>query len=88
MAGGLNREDALAEAQHRGIAEADPSLDIGGFDTANKLVGKKNSHVAVLQVTNFHYIIAHGYRCSVDYHGKCNFRNSSDARSCFGYWSD
>jgi homoserine dehydrogenase len=29
---------ALADAQRRGIAEADPSLDIDGYDTANKLV--------------------------------------------------
>jgi homoserine dehydrogenase len=30
-------EQALAEAQARGYAEADPSLDIGGFDAAHKL---------------------------------------------------
>ena len=30
--------EAIAEAQTIGIAEADPSLDIEGFDTANKLV--------------------------------------------------
>mmetsp|Transcript_6419 Transcript_6419/g.15192 ORF Transcript_6419/g.15192 Transcript_6419/m.15192 type:complete len:364 (-) Transcript_6419:42-1133(-) len=29
---------ALAEAQRLGIAEADPSLDVDGWDTANKLV--------------------------------------------------
>lgn len=31
-------DQALKEAQRRGIAEADPSLDVDGFDTANKLV--------------------------------------------------
>lgn len=30
--------DALAEAKMRGIAEADPSLDVEGWDTANKLL--------------------------------------------------
>lgn len=34
---------ALAEAQQRGIAEADPTLDIDGWDTANKLVILANS---------------------------------------------
>src|SRR6202012_3278795 len=29
--------DVLAEAQHLGYAEADPTLDIGGGDTAHKL---------------------------------------------------
>jgi homoserine dehydrogenase len=35
--------DALQEAQARGIAEADPSLDIEGFDTANKLILLSNA---------------------------------------------
>jgi len=30
--------DALKEAQERGIAETDPSLDVDGWDTANKLL--------------------------------------------------
>ncbi len=30
--------EALKEAQDRGIAETDPSLDIQGWDTANKLL--------------------------------------------------
>ena len=30
--------EALAEAQARGVAEADPSLDVEGWDTANKLL--------------------------------------------------
>lgn len=38
MAAGRPYAEALAEAQARGIAEADPSLDVEGWDTANKLV--------------------------------------------------
>ena len=38
MEAGRSREDALMEAQRVGIAEADPTLDIEGLDTANKLV--------------------------------------------------
>ncbi|WP_419904903.1 homoserine dehydrogenase [Kiloniella sp.] len=38
MATGRSYDDALKEAQDRGIAEADPTLDVGGWDTANKLV--------------------------------------------------
>ena len=33
----LSFDDALREAQTLGYAEADPTADIGGFDTANKL---------------------------------------------------
>ncbi len=40
---GLPFADALAEAQRRGIAEADPSLDIDGFDAAAKLLIVANS---------------------------------------------
>jgi homoserine dehydrogenase len=43
MAGGRTYADALAEAQRRGLAEADPSLDVEGWDTANKLVIIANS---------------------------------------------
>jgi homoserine dehydrogenase len=35
---GLAYAEALAEAQRLGIAEPDPSLDVGGWDTACKLV--------------------------------------------------
>ena len=38
MTAGESYAVALAEAQRRGIAETDPSLDVGGWDTANKLV--------------------------------------------------
>lgn len=47
MAAGRSYADALAEAQARGIAETDPSLDVDGWDTANKLVILAN---AVLRV--------------------------------------
>lgn len=43
MAAGKPYRDALAEAQRRGIAEADPSLDVDGWDTANKLLIIANS---------------------------------------------
>lgn len=43
MAQGGSYEDALAEAQRRGLAETDPSLDVQGWDTANKLVIIANS---------------------------------------------
>ena len=47
MAAGHSFAVALAEAQRRGIAEADPSLDIDGWDTANKLVIIANSLLGV-----------------------------------------
>lgn len=40
---GLTFEEALAEAQQAGVAEADPSLDIDGWDAANKLIIVANS---------------------------------------------
>jgi homoserine dehydrogenase len=40
---GLSFEEALAEAQQAGVAEADPSLDIDGWDPANKLIIVANS---------------------------------------------
>lgn len=39
--------EALAEAQRRGIAEADPTLDVEGWDTANKLVIIANSMLGI-----------------------------------------
>jgi homoserine dehydrogenase len=47
MGDGLSFTEALAEAQARGSAEADPSLDVDGWDLANKLVILAN---AVLDV--------------------------------------
>ncbi len=43
MLNGRGYADALRETQERGIAEADPSLDVGGWDTAAKLVIAANS---------------------------------------------
>jgi len=43
MLKGRSYADVLRETQERGIAEADPSLDIGGWDTAAKLVIAANS---------------------------------------------
>ncbi len=43
MTKGKTFEAALAEAQQRGIAERDSSLDIGGWDSANKLLIIANS---------------------------------------------
>ncbi len=34
---GMAFESALSQAQENGFAEADPTLDVGGFDTAHKL---------------------------------------------------
>ena len=45
MLHGRAYSDALLEAQDRGIAETDPSLDVGGWDTAAKLVIAANSFV-------------------------------------------
>ena len=38
MEAGTSYEEALSEMQQRGIAEADPTLDVEGWDAANKLV--------------------------------------------------
>lgn len=38
MEAGRNYVDVLAEAKRRGLAETDPSLDVDGWDAANKLV--------------------------------------------------
>ena len=43
MESGLSFEQALAEAQKAGAAEADPTLDVDGWDAANKLVIVANS---------------------------------------------
>ncbi len=43
MAGGQSYADALRQAQLEGVAEADPTLDVEGWDTANKLVIIANS---------------------------------------------
>jgi homoserine dehydrogenase len=40
---GVSYEEALKEAQSLGIAETDPTLDVEGYDTANKLLILANS---------------------------------------------
>ena len=45
MLKGRSYAEALNETQERGIAEADPSIDVGGWDTATKLVIAANSIV-------------------------------------------
>lgn len=40
---GISQQDAVKEAQERGFAERDPSLDLGGFDTAVKLLLQSNA---------------------------------------------
>ena len=47
MATGRSYADALSEAQRRGIAESDPTLDVEGWDTANKLVIVANSLLGI-----------------------------------------
>ena len=44
---GRDYDEAIVEAQSRGIAEADPSLDVEGWDTANKLVIIANAVLGV-----------------------------------------
>ncbi len=47
MEAGRDYGAALAEAQRRGLAETDPSLDVDGWDTANKLVIIANAALGV-----------------------------------------
>ncbi len=48
MLKGRSYADALSETQERGIAEADPNIDVGGWDTAAKLVIAANSIVGAM----------------------------------------
>ena len=47
MEQGRDYAEAIVEAQNRGIAEANPSLDVEGWDTANKLVIIANAVLGV-----------------------------------------
>jgi homoserine dehydrogenase len=47
MVAGRTYAGALDEAQRRGIAETDPTLDVEGWDTANKLVIIANSVLGI-----------------------------------------
>lgn len=60
MEDGLSFEEALADAQRRGIAEADPTLDVEGYDAACKLIITANA-VLGLSVTPADVAI-HGIR--------------------------
>lgn len=42
MSGGRSMKEAVAEAQRKGIAEADPSLDLDGWDAAAKITALAN----------------------------------------------
>lgn len=42
MSGGRSMKEAVAEAQRKGIAEADPSLDIDGWDASAKITALAN----------------------------------------------
>jgi homoserine dehydrogenase len=42
MSGGRSMKEAIAEAQRKGIAEADPSLDLDGWDAAAKITALAN----------------------------------------------
>ncbi len=44
---GIGFADCLADAQKLGYAEADPTFDVGGFDTAHKL---RHSRVPLLRL--------------------------------------
>lgn len=76
MEAGLGLDEAIAEAQDRGYAEADPTADIGGSDVrlkvailANELLGA-NIHPNDVETTGIHEIksddvaqaLARGYR--------------------------
>lgn len=50
MAGGCSYEDALRQAQEKGFAEADPTLDVSGADAAQKL--------SILSALAFHTPVA------------------------------
>jgi homoserine dehydrogenase len=56
----LTFDQALAEAQAAGVAEADPSLDIDGWDAANKLVIVANSVLGV--PTSLEDVVVQGIR--------------------------
>jgi len=55
FAEGIQMEEALREAQRLGYAEADPTYDVGGFDTACKLVIISNyilgTHLSIKDVS-------------------------------------
>jgi homoserine dehydrogenase len=60
MEAGVSFDDALAEMQRRGVVEADPSLDIDGWDEAEKLVIIANA--VLRQPTTIHDMQVQGIR--------------------------
>ena len=55
MANGIEFDNALKKAQELGFAEADPTLDINGMDTAHKVsVLSKDCFDFDSKVENFH----------------------------------
>jgi homoserine dehydrogenase len=60
MESGVSFDDALAEMQQRGVVEADPSLDIDGWDEAEKLTIIANA--VLRQPTTIHDIAVQGIR--------------------------
>ncbi len=60
MAHGASFDAALAEAQRQGIVEPDPSLDVDGWDAANKLVIFANA--ALSQPTTLADVTVRGIR--------------------------
>eukprot|EP00938_MAST-03A_sp_MAST-3A-sp1_P002078 g2078.t1 len=55
MRRGQSRDDALKEAQKRGIAEADPTLDVRGYDAASKIVILANT-MGIPAKIDFQYV--------------------------------
>lgn len=58
MENGVAYADALAEMQRRGLAETDPSLDVEGWDAANKLTIIANA--VLLQPSTVHDVQVQG----------------------------
>jgi homoserine dehydrogenase len=60
MAAGLSLDDAVRGAQARGISEPDPSIDVGGLDTAAKVIILANTlwgmelNIKDVQLTGLH----------------------------------
>lgn len=73
---GVSFEDALAEAQAEGFAEADPTLDIEGFDTAHKLAIL--SSIAYGAEINLDDIYVEGISnitaMDIEFAGQCGYR--------------
>jgi homoserine dehydrogenase len=60
MERGVSFQDALAQMQNRGVVEADPSLDIDGWDEAAKLAIIANA--VLRQPTTIHDLPVQGIR--------------------------